>query len=151
MSPCDRADTPQGPSVTKDVADFLDMMPARKADKQAAKEAKTAGEGNVDKSAAKPKGAVKSKAKAKSKGKPNASDMPQPPPKAKSASKPKGKAKANVMSKKAESSSTPLPAAIAKAAPLILGCSKCRWSEHGCGQCRRVGFQGHRWNPTQAS
>lgn len=29
---------------------------------------------------------------------------------------------------------------------LVLGCSKCRWSEIGCGQCRDDSFSGHRWN-----
>lgn len=32
--------------------------------------------------------------------------------------------------------------------PLILGCSKCRNSVGGCGQCRNPGYKGHRWNPT---
>jgi hypothetical protein len=32
--------------------------------------------------------------------------------------------------------------------PLILGCSKCRNSVGGCGQCRNPGYNGHRWNPT---
>ena len=30
--------------------------------------------------------------------------------------------------------------------PLVLGCSKCRWSEHGCGQCKKASYIGFRWN-----
>ena len=31
---------------------------------------------------------------------------------------------------------------------LVLGCSKCRWSLGGCGQCQNPAFKGARWNPT---
>jgi hypothetical protein len=31
-------------------------------------------------------------------------------------------------------------------AGLVLGCSKCRWKEVGCAQCKRPEFQGARWN-----
>ena len=30
--------------------------------------------------------------------------------------------------------------------PLILGCSKCRWSACGCSQCRNLAYKGPRWN-----
>ena len=33
-------------------------------------------------------------------------------------------------------------------APLVLGCSKCRWKDIGCGQCRDPAFNGGRWNVT---
>ena len=29
--------------------------------------------------------------------------------------------------------------------PLLLGCSKCRGSKKGCGQCRNPEFNGSRW------
>ena len=31
---------------------------------------------------------------------------------------------------------------------LVLGCSKCRWAETGCGQCKDPRFTGSRWNLT---
>ena len=30
----------------------------------------------------------------------------------------------------------------------VLGCTKCRWSALGCGQCRREDYNGFRWNIT---
>lgn len=30
--------------------------------------------------------------------------------------------------------------------PLVYGCSKCRWSKRGCGQCKLPSYSGFRWN-----
>ena len=51
--------------------------------------------------------------------------------KPKCATKPKGKAK---------------PVAKEGAAGLVLGCTKCRWSTCGCGQCKNPAYTGTRWN-----
>jgi microcompartment protein CcmK/EutM len=71
-------------------------------------------------------------------GAPPTADMPgvQPP-------------KQDAKAKKDEPDKKPKPvAAKAKKAekdPLLLGCSKCRGSKKGCGQCRNPEFNGSRW------
>ena len=61
-----------------------------------------------------------------------------------------GKAKAKTKAKaKADGTTTAgasSDASKGKPAALVLGCSKCRWSVGGCGQCRDPAFGGHRWN-----
>ncbi len=56
------------------------------------------------------------------------------------------KANAPAAKGKALSPATLAAVAKAKAAGLVLGCGKCRWSTIGCGQCRSAEFTGARWN-----
>ena len=102
-----------------DLDSMLSMLTERKVDKRAAV-AMSKGDG---KGASDDHPVAKGKAKAKAKAKGSAK------------SKNKGQAKSKG---KAKTKST--------GGDVVLGCSKCRWSASGCGQCRKPGFAGHRWS-----
>ena len=84
-------------------------------------------------------------------GKPNATPTPvkeKAPAKA-VAAPPPAKGKAPGKGKALAKAAAPIKAADADAgAPLVLGCSKCRYGKLGCGQCRDPAYNGGRWNVT---
>jgi hypothetical protein len=109
--------------------DELDAaLETRKVAKAKAKAKEATAKAKADAKGKKGGGKGKAKAKAAPKGKAKAA------PKGKAKASPKGKAKA-----KAKANGRP--------GPLILGCSKCRYVEIGCGTCRRPEFSGNRGHP----
>jgi hypothetical protein len=82
--------------------------------------------------------AAKAKAMVDAKAKPKAGVKAPPPPVLNAAAKAKAKASVNA---KAVAKKPP-----AKAAAVVLGCSKCRHRPGGCAQCRNPEFLGFRWS-----
>ena len=90
---------------------------------------------------------AKGKAPAKAVGAPPPAKEKAPAPAV--AAPPPSKGKAPAKGKALAKAAAPIKAAAADAgAPLVLGCSKCRWGCIGCGQCRDPAFSGARWNVT---
>ena len=137
----------EGGTAHSAIDEMLDAFQARRLAKATAKAVVA-----VAKPAAKPKPAA-----VKPSAKPPAA---KPPPAAKVAAKPSAAEPLAV--KHAKPAGKPpapkppvgkAPAAKGKGkgkgAPIgVYGCSKCRWSEGGCGQRRSAAFRGFRWNPT---
>ena len=99
-----------------------------------------------------PKGKAKGKGKAKAEGKAKGKGTTQAHENAgetdeKTTAKGKAKAKVGAKAKaaKAKAKAGAKAKAKARARPLQLGCSKCRGSPHGCGQCKNPAFQGIRY------
>jgi hypothetical protein len=142
---------PARASATQDVQEMLDMLSVRNNGKKQNKGKKQntlaiEGEAEAEEAAdahpapakaAQPKAkAAPPPAKAKAKAKAAPLNKAAPPPAKAKAAPPPAKAKAAPPSAKAET----------KAAPGVLGCSKCRWGKGGCAQCRNPEFNGFRYS-----
>ncbi len=158
-----------GEKVSSPVADevdpigmMLDAIMDRKKEKSAAAKSEKAAAAKVDevttkatpmkkatgKVAAKGKAKVAAKAKGKvaAKAKAVATELDAPPKVDGSAAASVAKAKAAAVVKAMSPKDRRIAKAKCEKSPVTLGCGKCRFSYHGCGQCKSEAFTGIRWN-----